>query len=92
MLDPGRNRSILGISDADRRKMEREVEELRRDIKSVEDHYGTNMLKLVVASGYISRLLDNSNVSKYLNRHHQELRDQLFSLQESIDTDLGANA
>ncbi|KCZ49722.1 hypothetical protein HY17_01105 [Hyphomonas sp. CY54-11-8] len=92
LLDPTGNRSIRGVSDDDRRKMEREVEELRRDIKSVEDHYGTNMLKLVVASGYISRLLDNGNVSKYLDRHHQELRDQLYSLQESIDADLGANA
>ena len=90
--NPESKRSIRGISDEDREKMEREVEDLQKDIKSVEANYGTNMLKLVVASGYVSRLLDNQTISGYLTRHHHDLLEQLLTLQDSIEADLGVTA
>lgn len=90
--DPESKRRIRGISDDERDKMEREGETLLKDIKAVEEHYGTNMLRLVVANGYVGRLLENTTVSSYLVRHHQDILEQLISLQDSIDADLGVAA
>lgn len=58
----------------------------------MEEDYGTNMLRLVVANGYISRLLDNDHVRGFLQRHHTVLLEQLIVIQDSIDADIGANA
>ena len=84
-----RKASSHGLTAQQREKMEREMESLSRDIKVVEEHYGTNMLRLVVANGYIGRLLENAAIAGYLQRHHAEINEQLRSLQDSIDSDMG---
>ncbi|WP_158248680.1 hypothetical protein [Chromobacterium sinusclupearum] len=45
------------------------------------------MLVLVVAKGYISRLMRNEAISGYLKRHHKDLSEELTSVMESITTD-----
>ena len=92
LADAVEKKKIKGLSDQDYSKMEKEIAELSRDIKAVESNYGTNMLKLVVANGYVSRLLDNSRISKYINRNQPEIFERLHSLQESIDADTGVVA
>lgn len=92
LVDPTDKPSVRGVSDTKSEEMEREMETLQRDIKAVEDKYGVNMLRLVVANGYIGRLLENSKVSNFLNKHHEEIVDQLVTLQESVDADMGVHA
>jgi hypothetical protein len=53
--------------------MEREMEGLQREFKSVEMSYGDSVLKLVVASGYLARLIENNRMSRYLERNHPEI-------------------
>lgn len=89
-LKEPRNKKPLGsLSDEQRRAMEAEMASIHRDIKAVEEDYGTNMLRLVVANGYPGRLLGNENVTGYLSRHHGELLQQLETLQESVSADMG---
>lgn len=87
-----KKRKIAGVSEEQIERMETELDRIRRDIKHVEEDYGTNMLRLVVANGYISRLLDNDHVRGFLQRHHTVLLEQLIVIQDSIDADIGANA
>ena len=82
-------KTINGLSEVERDKMEREMESIQRDVRAVEENYGVNMLRLVVASGYIGRLLDNKAITGYLNRHHTDLLEQLLVMQDSIDSDVG---
>jgi hypothetical protein len=35
--------------------------------------YGDSVLNLVVASGYVSSLVGNTRVSRFLERHHPEI-------------------
>lgn len=80
---------VRGLTDAERRNMEVEMESIQRDIRNVENNYGANMLRLVVANGYIGRLLASQAVSRYLHRNHNDLLEQLLLLQDSIDADIG---
>jgi hypothetical protein len=46
-------------------RMEREMENLRRDMKAIEEDYGTNAVRLIVTNGYVARLLENDQVASY---------------------------
>ena len=89
LKEPKKKRPVGGLSVQEQDAMEREMETLQRDIKAVEENYGENILNLVVANGYLSRLLDNEKVAGYMRRHYGELHRQLGALQESIATDVG---
>lgn len=68
-------------------RMEREMEKLYHDYKVVEDTLGETMLILVVAKGYLARLLRNETISGYLNRCHAELLGELTAIMEAISSD-----
>ena len=55
-------------------RMEREMETLQRDLHAHEDSYGRNFLNLVVIRGYLSKLLDNGRVVRFLSNSHPDLR------------------
>lgn len=89
LVEPTMKKPLGGISEAERQTMEREIETIHRDVKAIEEEYGTNMLRLVVANGYLGRLLENEQVAGYLRRHHGELFRELQTLQEGISADMG---
>ena len=68
-------------------RMEREMEKLYHDYKVVEDTLGETMLVLVVAKGYLARLLRNEAISGYLNRCHSEILEELTAIMEAISSD-----
>ncbi len=91
LCDPKSKKPLKGITEEERLRMEREMEMLRRDMKAVEEDYGTNVVRLVVANGYVSRLLENEYISHYMNRHHNELYSQLHSLTETLSQESSLN-
>jgi hypothetical protein len=70
-------------------RMEREMDGLQREFKSVSASYGDTVLNLVVASGYLSSLIGNPRLSGYLERRHPEILTEFraivaaMSLEES---------
>ncbi len=68
-------------------RMEREMERLQQDHRVAEDTLGETMLVLVVAKGYLARLLRNEAVSGYLSRPHPDLSAELTSVMEAVGTD-----
>ncbi len=91
LCDPKSKKPLKGITEEERLRMEREMEMLRRDMKAVEEDYGTNVVRLVVANGYVSRLLENEYISHYMNRYHNELYSQLHSLTETLSQESSLN-
>jgi len=61
-------------------KMEQEMESLERDLKSVEQSYGENMLNLTCAHGYIKKLIDNAKVVRFLNANHPDIFAEFESI------------
>jgi hypothetical protein len=59
---------------------EEENEFLLKDLKSVEESYGTDVLALTVSCGYIDRLLQNPKIERYLSRNHMDILETLQQL------------
>jgi hypothetical protein len=57
--------------------LEQEADFLLRDLKAVEDSYGTDILILTVACRYIARLLENGRVERHLSKHHPDTLNTL---------------
>jgi len=68
-----RPKKIRGLTPEQMARMEREMEGLQREFKAVETSYGHSVLNLVVASGYLAKLIGNPRMSRYLERHHPEI-------------------
>ena len=68
-------------------RMERQMEKLYQDYKAVEDTLGETLLVLVVAKGFVARLLRNAAIAGYLNRYHQDLVGELATVMEAIGAD-----
>jgi len=76
LLHPDRPKKVGGISPEQMARMEREMETLQRDFKAVEASYGDDVLNLVIATGYLSKLVANSEIVRYLESRHQEYLDE----------------
>jgi len=66
-------KSIKGLSEEQLEHMERESTNIDREFRMIEQSYGADHLDLVLATGYLCRLIDNVRVVHHLARHHPEL-------------------
>lgn len=89
LIDQGKQKKA-DASPENIARMEREMERLYRDYKDVEDTLGETMLVLVVAKGYLARLLRNQTIAAYLQRHFHELAEELANVLEAIGVDARA--
>lgn len=71
---------VTGMTPEQMARMEREMEKLQRDLKSVEARYGEDVLQLVIASGYLSKLVGNAEVKRYLSQHHPEILSEFRAI------------
>ena len=69
-----RIKTTCGSTEAQRALMDRESGDLDREFKLIEQTYGAEHLDLVLAIGYLTRLLGNARVVRYLA---QALSEQL---------------
>jgi hypothetical protein len=58
-LNPEEPKKKEGLLPEEIAKMEEEMQSLERDLKTVEETYGENMLQLTLAKGYIKALWEN---------------------------------
>lgn len=66
-------KKIGGLSEQQIELMEREAATLDREFKTIEQDYGTDHLDLVLASGYLGKLLGNARVVRYLAQFHPDI-------------------
>jgi hypothetical protein len=74
---PNAAKKLDANSIAARSMLEEENGFLLRDLKSVEESYGTDVLTLTVSCGYLEKLLKNLKIERYLSRHHGEILQTL---------------
>jgi RepB plasmid partitioning protein len=68
-----RVRKIKGLSDRQAGLMEKEQATLERELRLAEKSYGADHLDLVLAKGYLGKLLRNAQVVRYLVQHNSEI-------------------
>ena len=57
-------------------KLEKEMSQVQTQYKDAEQNYGSDLLNLVVAKGYLTKLLANEAVKSYIQRHEPEILEQ----------------
>ena len=72
LVSKTKGKTVKGLSDEQMALMERESSNLEREFKIAEQSYGTDHLDLVLAKGYLAKLLRNARVVRYLAQHHAE--------------------
>lgn len=73
-LEVGRKpRKLNGVTPEQMAKMEHEMSNLQGQYKMAEEAYGLDVLNLVLARGYLARMVGNTAVRRHLQIRHSEL-------------------
>jgi hypothetical protein len=80
LVDGKKPARLSGMSPEQIGKMEREMASLQGQYKIVEQTYGQDVLNLVLARGYLVKLLDNGSISDYLGRKFPEILVEFESI------------
>jgi hypothetical protein len=62
--------------------METEASRLQREFKMIEQDYGADHLDLVLAAGYVGRLLANARIVRFLAQGHPEILAEFQKVSE----------
>ena len=73
LVDASRPKRVKGFTEKQMLLMQRESANLDRQFKLIEQTYGKDHLDLVLFNGYLTRLLDNARVLKFLAEHYAEI-------------------
>ncbi|MEM7361306.1 MAG: plasmid partitioning protein RepB C-terminal domain-containing protein [Pseudomonadota bacterium] len=84
LTEPRSKATKQKITGQEIEKMEEEFQFVQTGLKSVEKSYGDDVLKLMIANGYLGRLLENAAVSSYLKKHHPITFDELQKVHENV--------
>lgn len=74
---------IKGMTAEALSRMETELSRLQQAITSIQDSYGQDHLHLTVLRGYLAKLVGNTKIAKYLERHHPEFFSEFKSIVET---------
>ena len=87
LVEPEKKTMPKGVSPEAIARMEREMERLQKEYRNVEETFADTTLTLVVARGYLSKLLKNETIADYLNRHHGSMLDELKTVMDAVGAD-----
>jgi ParB-like chromosome segregation protein Spo0J len=85
MLVEGKKPAKLsGLSQEQMAKMEREMANLQGQYKMVEQTYGQDVLNLVLARGYLAKLLENKQVVRFLKQRQPEVLTEFETIVQTV--------
>ncbi|MEJ2459336.1 MAG: plasmid partitioning protein RepB C-terminal domain-containing protein, partial [Novosphingobium sp.] len=84
---PDRHGKATGLSSEQMERLEREMAELSTDYKELEMSYGDDMLVLVVASGFLERMLSRPEIEHFLESRHPEFLENFRSIAQATALD-----
>jgi hypothetical protein len=83
LIDKRKPRIVRALAPEQAALMERESANLDREFKMVEQSYGADHLDLVLARGYLGKLLVNASIASYLAKAHPEIFGEFKKLATS---------
>jgi hypothetical protein len=75
-------KKVKGLSPDQIARMETEASRLQREFKMIEQDYGADHLDLVLAAGYVGRLLANAKIVRFLAQSHPEILAEFQKVSE----------
>lgn len=73
-------KKIRGVTAEQMNKMEREMGNLQEKYKLVEDSYGQDILNLVLAKGFLVKMLDNPTISRYIKQFQPDVHAEFLNI------------
>lgn len=87
LVDGCKPKKLGGITREQMARMEREMSNLQGQYKMVEQTYGQDVLRLVLARGYLVKLLENTPVTRYLKQRQPEVLEQFEAIVAAASLD-----
>ncbi len=87
LVDGKKPAKLAGVSPEQMTKMEREMSNLQGQYKMVEQTYGQDVLNLVLAKGYLTKLLENKSVARYLSQKQPEVLAEFEAIVKTVSID-----
>jgi hypothetical protein len=81
-LVAGKPRRLPGLSQDQISTMQRESENVDRQFRAIEQSYSSDQLDLMLAAGYVNRLLGSARVVRYLAQHHADILTEFQKLSD----------
>jgi len=89
---PDELKKATGLSAEQMSRLEREMASVSEDYKELEVSYGDDMLVLVVASGFLERLLSRPEIESFLAGRHPEFLENFRAIVQATSLDQSAAA
>ncbi|MDH0496353.1 plasmid partitioning protein RepB C-terminal domain-containing protein, partial [Comamonas aquatica] len=83
----GDAKKVKGVTPDQMAKMEREMANLESQFKLVEQSYGQDVLNLVLARGYLTKLLDNEAVIRFLSQNNPDILREFSGIVQATSLD-----
>lgn len=80
LLEPGQAKGLKGLSSAEIARMEQEMSLVQSRFKVIEQSYSNDVLNMVLARGFLNKLVSNKAVASYLQRRQPDLLDEFRSI------------
>ena len=80
-------KKMTGGSADQMAKMEREMGNLHEQFKLAEQTYGQDILNLVLAKGYLAKLMANEAILRHLTRNHPDVLNEFDSIVRMVALD-----
>lgn len=71
-----KTRKVTGVSADQMAKMEWEMGNLQEQFKLAEQSYSQDVLNLVLAKGYLAKIMGNESVLRYLTKHSRDVLNE----------------
>jgi hypothetical protein len=81
-LVAGKPRRVPGLTEDQVATMQREGENVDRQFRAIEQSYSSDQLDLMLAAGYVNRLLGSARVVRYLAQHHADILAEFQKLSD----------
>ncbi len=82
LVNPEKPKTFKGLDTEQMARMEEEMASVEREYRLIEESYGANILNLTLAKGYLTTLLSNVKVVRYLAQNHSEMLKQFQKISE----------
>lgn len=87
LVDASKAKKVAGVSAAQMANMEREMGNLQDQYKLAEQNFSQDVFQLFLARTFLSKLLANAEVDRYLQQHHADILTEFKSIVEAESLD-----
>lgn len=87
LVDGKKPKKLAGVTQEQMVRMEKEMANLQGQYKMVEQTYAEDVLNLVLARGYLAKLLDNKPVARFIKQRRPEVLEQFEVIVETTSLD-----